>query len=291
MKTIDSSNSTTYKVSNIPEIVFVAGGTFTMGFNNKERFYPPIVEMLEDMEEEGLELTNDEHEVSLRSYYIGKYPVTFKEYDEFCKESGAKYPGDYDWGRGMRPVIEVSWFDAVKYCKWLRKHTGIKFRLLSEAEWEYAAMGGLKSQGKLYAGSNCIHDVAWYWKNSGNEYANALPEKKVMKYLDENLSFDRKDFMEKEYYSKTQIVGIKTPNELGLFDMSGNVNEWCIDYYAIYSPEKQVNPYGPEEGYGRVLRGGCYTSECYDCQIKDRSFHFPRYGYSHVGFRVAVSAS
>jgi len=163
------------------------------------------------------------HPVTLSSFWLGKYPVTFEEYDRFCDATDREKPDDEGWGLGRRPVINVSWDDAQGYCQWLSRQTGKTYRLPTEAEWEFAARGGILSKGFQYAGSNDLGEVAWHKKNSGK---------------------------------KSQLVGEKKPNELGLHDMSGNVSEWCGDWYEDYSTGTQTNPKGPTKGTERVFRSG-----------------------------------
>jgi formylglycine-generating enzyme required for sulfatase activity len=209
---------------------------------------------------------------------MGKYEVTFDEYDAFCNATGLSKPKDENWGRGNRPVINVSWFDAIAYCNWLSDKENLPkaydnngnlldkdgrvttdpskvvgYRLPTEAEWEYAARGGNKSKGYKYSGSNTVGDVAWYNSNSG---------------------------------SKTQEVGKKLPNELGIHDMSGNVWEWCSDFYANYSSPEQTNPYS-NSGSGRVRRGGSWYSVATVVRVAYRSSDTPAYTDYGLGFRIA----
>ena len=212
------------------------------------------------------------------NFYIGKYEVTFDEYDAFCEATGRSKPNDSWWGRESRPVINVTWWDAIDYCNWLsekeklpkayddkgnfldkdgRVTTDITkvlgYRLPTEAEWEYAARGGNKSRGYQYAGSSTVGDVAWYDSNSGN---------------------------------KTQEVGKKAPNELGIYDMSGNVWEWCSDWYGNYSSSAQTNPYNSTTGSVRVNRGGGWYGIATYTRVAFRNFNSPTYTYDFLGFRI-----
>ena len=212
------------------------------------------------------------------NFYIGKYEVTFDEYDAFCSATGKSKPGDRGWGRGSRPVINVNWWDAIAYCNWLsekeklpkaydnngnlldkdgRVTTDITkvlgYRLPTEAEWEYAARGGNKSRGYQYAGSSTVGDVAWYDSNSGN---------------------------------KTQEIGKKAPNELGIYDMSGNVWEWCSDWYGDYSSSAQTNPYNSTAGSYRVVRGGSWVNYATLTRVAYRDIYSPTGTYAYLGFRI-----
>jgi len=217
----------------------IQGGTFQMGCNRRYA-------------------KSDEtpHTVTVGNFDMMKYEVTFAEYDKFCDATGRSKPHDGGWGRGNRPVIYVSWNDAVAYAEWLSRQTGQTWRLPTEAEWEYAAKGGvetLHATSQLYAGSNNIDEVAWYRDNSGN---------------------------------KTQPVGQKSPNELGIYDMSGNVWEWCSDWYGSYSSSPTNNPQGASSGTFRVLRGGSWSGYADNCRSANRSNGTPTVRYVNIGFRL-----
>ena len=150
---------------------------------------------------------------------------------------------------------QVSWEDCQTFITKLNQMTGKNFRLPSEAEWEYAARGGKKSQGYKYAGSNNVADVAWYDGNSG---------------------------------MGTHPVATKAPNELGLYDMSGNVWEWCQDWYGSYSSNAQTNPNGPDSGDNRVSRGGGWGHIGWDCRVSKRNPKPTTYQTYYWGFRLAL---
>ena len=241
------------------------------------------------------------HTVTLTyDYWIGKYEVTFNEYDAFCAETGESKPDDLGWGRGTRPVIEVSWWDAIEYCNWLSEREGLAkayddegdlldksgkvttditkvegYRLPTEAEWEYGARGGQNTRGYKYAGSDDLNEVGWYWQNSGDKW---LPRK------DEDSDVDKTNANR----NKTRPVGEKKPNELGLYDMSGNVFEWCHDWFDDYSSAAQTNPVGPSSGRFRVYRGGGWYTDALDCRVATRGGGTPAGGAnSNLGFRLS----
>ena len=188
------------------------------------------------------------HAVTLNDFYIGKYEVTQAQWKAVMGSNQSWFTGDDNL-----PVEEVSWEEVQEFIKKLNALTGKTYRLPTEAEWEYAARGGKKSLGYKYAGSNTVGDVAWYWANSGY---------------------------------KTHPVGQKQPNELGLYDMSGNVEEWCQDWYGGYPSSAQTNPTGPSSGSYRVLRGGHWGSSARDCRVAFRNNGNPSYGDSFGGFRL-----
>ena len=154
-----------------------------------------------------------------------------------------------------KPVECVSWNDCQDFISRLNALTGENFRLPTEAEWEYAARGGNKRGGYMYVGSNTIDNVAWYDDNSG---------------------------------SQTHNVATKSPNELGLYDMSGNVWEWCQDWYGSYSSGSQTNPTGPSSGSDRVFRGGSWDYFARNCRVSYRFILTPGYRGVNVGLRLAL---
>ena len=191
------------------------------------------------------------HNVTLSNYYIGETEVTQALWKAVMGSNPSSFKGE------NLPVEKVGWNDCQEFIRKLNQKTGKNFRLPTEAEWEYAARGGKKSKGYKYAGSNNI-GVAWYTDNSS---------------------------------SKTHAVKGKSPNELGLYDMSGNVSEWCSDWYGsdYYGKSSSVNPLGPSSGSMRVLRGGGWYIDARYCRVSSRGGHFPHGMYGDFGFRLCLS--
>ncbi|MDY3272767.1 MAG: SUMF1/EgtB/PvdO family nonheme iron enzyme [Prevotella sp.] len=191
------------------------------------------------------------HRVTLTNdYYIGKYEVTQALWQTVMGNNPSKFKGD------NLPVEQVSWDDCQDFLSKLNRITGKTFRLPTEAEWEYAARGGNKSRGYQYSGSNNLLDVAWFWDNSG---------------------------------CRTHAVGTKQANELGIYDMSGNVWEWCQDWYGAYSSSSLVNPTGANSGSYRVYRGGCWIKYAGDCLSSCRYYYKPDHRDSDLGLRLVLS--
>ena len=191
------------------------------------------------------------HSVTLSDYYIGETEVTQELWTAVMGNNPSYYSG-----YPKRPVEDVTWNDCQEFVKKLNQLTGKNFRLPTEAEWEYAARGGKKSKGYKYSGSNTIDDVAWYTNNSG---------------------------------SKTHDVKTKQANELGIYDMSGNVYEWCQDWYGSYSSSSQTNPTGPSSGSYRVRRGGSWYDTAGYCRVSYRYDSFPDFSGSFLGLRLSLS--
>jgi formylglycine-generating enzyme required for sulfatase activity len=193
------------------------------------------------------------HSVTLSSFRIGKYEVTQAQWVAVMGSNPSCFP------KGDRyPVEQVSWDSVQVYLTKLNALTGRSYRLPTEAEWEYAARGGRKSAGYQYSGSNTIDEVAWYNGNSGDS---------------------------------THTVGKKAPNELGIYDMSGNVWEWCSDWVGSYSDDAVTNPAGAEDGSYRVIRGGGWSNSTPPCCAALRLSSEPSYCFTSLGFRVVLSAS
>ena len=230
----------TYTVKGVSfKMIGVEGGTFQMGSN----YETPV------------------HSVTLSSYYIGQTEVTWALWRAVM---GIKIPVEYY----NLPMEYVSWNDCQNFITKLNQLTGKTFRLPTEAEWEFAAKGGNKSQGYKYSGSNTVGEVAWYYSNSW--------------YYDNS----------HQIREKSHPVATKSPNEMGIYDMSGNVSEWCQDWYGSYSNSAQTNPTGPGSGSYRVLRGGCYYDDVGKdnyLSSTDRNRGWPDNGYSGCGLRLALS--
>ena len=217
------------------DMVRVEAGTFTMG---------ATPEM-----ENPLEHEKPTHKVTLTNdYYIGKYEVTQALWKAVMGKNPSEFKGE------SLPVEKVSWNDCQKFIGKLNRITGKKFRLPTEAEWEYAARGGKKSRGFQYSGSSNLSDVAWYKDNSN---------------------------------SKPHTVGSKQANELGIYDMSGNVWEWCQDWKGSYSSSSQVNPTGAASGSGRVIRGGGWRAT--GCHSSYRTYNEPGNRSGNLGLRLVFS--
>ena len=190
------------------------------------------------------------HRVTLSNYSIGKYEVTQELWQAVMGSNPSRFKGN------NLPVESVSWNDVQQFITKLNQLTGQNFRLPTEAEWEYAARGGNKTHGYEYSGSNTKGNVAWYYDNSS---------------------------------SKTHPVGTKSPNELGIYDMSGNVWEWCQDWYGSYSSGSQTNPTGASSGSYRVYRGGSWNYDAWICRVSLRLSDTPDYRIIDLGFRRAAS--
>ena len=214
----------------------VEGGTFTMGATS---------EMENPCDDE-----KPTHQVTLSSYYIGETEVTQALWQAVMGSNPSSFKGD------DLPVECVSWYDCQTFISKLNALTGKRFRLPTEAEWEFAARGGNQSRHTQYSGSSRIDDVAWYNGNSGYE---------------------------------THPVKTKQPNELGIYDMTGNVFEWCLDWFGDYSRYAQTNPTGASSGSERVYRGGCYYSTPRNCRSSFRYCITPEFWNDDLGLRLVLS--
>lgn len=271
-------------------MIFIKEGEFTMG----------------DVNGRGAESEKPLHKVYLKSFYLNKYEVTVNEFNQFVKETNyvtdaekkdsslafykgkwGKYKGinwRYDATGALRseqeynhPVVHVSWNDANSYCMWLSKKTGRKYHLPTEAEWEFAA----RNRGK---------EIVYGWGNgnpNGKDGGNVADESLLKQTTDVKGWINYNDG-----YAYTSPVGSYNPNELGLFDMTGNVWEWCSDWFGkdYYSNCPKDNPVGPEDGLAKSFRGGCWYS---DQDYSRIAFHIfgnsPDQSYGDFGFRVAMT--
>lgn len=254
-------------------MVEVKGGTFNMGSEAGDEDEKPV------------------HKVKLSTYWISPHEITNEEfavflndqfkffkvdpdggevnykgkliYDFICESCDdtndqilyEEYNGGFEVVAGFEkyPVSTVTWFGAKSFCDWMSKKTGEKFRLPTEAEWEFAARGGKKTKGYDYSGGNDIDEIAWYQDNSD---------------------------------SGPHEVATKEPNELGLYDMTGNVWEHCADWYSDYADGTQKDPKGPEEGEDRVTRGGAYDIDGYNSRVATRAHYFDVNSFRAYGFRI-----
>jgi formylglycine-generating enzyme required for sulfatase activity len=197
------------------------------------------------------------HKVTVSSFWMATTETTVGQYRLYCEATGTPMPTEPSWGwQESHPIVNVNWNDAVAYCEWLSHKTGRTYRLPTEAEWEYAARGGQQSRRTTYAGSNVLDEVGWYTSNTQDK--------------------------------GTKAVGQKRANELGLHDLSGNVWEWCSDWYdqTYYANSSSSNPTGPATGSYRVLRGGSWLINPANNRVAIRCHGTPSYRYIYVGFRV-----
>ncbi len=270
---IDQNNQN--KNFDIPETVFIKGGNFYMGSNNGNTNEQPL------------------HKVIISDFYMSKFEITNKQYIEFLNDINCNKNGRYNkkklidiydnncpisyknnkfYFKGSScardensPVIQVTWYGANEYCNWLSQKTGQTYRLPTEAQWEYAAGGSYgTSKRYIWAGTNSknlLEKYAWYKENS---------HQKGM------------------YHQNFGVnpVGLKKPNPYRLYDMSGNVREWCSDLYGKYTSKVQTNPQGAENGKLRVIRGGGWYSSANDCKVTKRTCNSPSNSNKNIGFRV-----
>ena len=190
------------------------------------------------------------HQVTLSTFYIGRTEVTQELWQAVMGNNPGVIPGP------TLPVNKVSWNDCQQFITKLNALTGKQFRLPTESEWEFAARGGVRSRDYKYSGSDVIDVVAWYDGNAGASYCVE--------------------------------VGLKTPNELGLCDMSGNVLEWCDSYFGGYPSSPQTNPQGPSSGTYRIYRGGCWYLPSDYARVSCRLASQPDWTSSIIGFRLAL---
>lgn len=229
------------EIANAPvlEMVYVGGGVFTMGSNDSKGVANQY------------ESTRPEHEVTVGAFYIGRFEVTQALWTAVMGENPSFFRGS-----GNLPVENITWTQAQEFCMLLSQQTGRRFRLPTEAEWEFAARAG----GSFpFAGCNrnLLDSCAWYCVNSE---------------------------------SRTHEVGTRVPNAFGLYDMSGNVAEWCGDWMGTYTEVRQSDPHGPQTGDSRIVRGGHYYSTSSSCAVFDRGWYVPTGKTEYYGLRLVMEA-
>lgn len=268
------SLSVTRLYADIPDIemIFVKGGNFLMGNENGRADEKP------------------QHRVCVDSFYISKYEVTQKEWQAVMGNNPSYFVGE------NHPVEKVNWYDAIEFCNAYSKMKNMEpcykidrdtkdemnlsrkdkyrwtvtcdwnangYRLPTEAEWEYAAGGGNKKSNTIFSGSNNINEVAWFLNNAGDE---SSPD------------------------HGTRDVGLKKPNALGIYDMTGNVWEWCWDWYGSYDKKKLNNPRGIPYGTEKIRRGGSWHVKIKRSTITTRNFRSPGHRSTHYGIRLVRQA-
>ena len=239
----------------VADMVFVDGGTFLMGATAEQGSDAHVYE-------------RTVRKVTLSDYYISKFQVTQELY---LIVMGGANPGTYTEGGNMRYPIDARFYMEIEeFIARLNQITGLQFTLPTEAQWEFAARGGRKRTGTKYAGSDNIDEVATYWDNSMQQLSDTT----------------------RRY---PYPVGSKTPNELGLYDMSGNMADVCLDWYAPYDETELIDPKGPaslpeDEAQKRVCRGGGYSTQEKACRVSARSALLLTNRYNYISFRLAHPA-
>ncbi len=227
----------------LPEMVKVDGGSYNMG----------------DLLNLGVDNERPVHRVKVNAFCMAATETTVLQWKTYCEATGHPMPGQTLEGGYLddHPIVNISYDDIQSYCDWLSEKTGKVCRLPTEAEWEFAARGGLKGKGYKFSGGQSIETIAWQESNC----------------------------------KSSQEVAAKKPNEVGIYDMSGNACEWCADWFAPYSSEEEVdNPKGPSNGKTRVVRGGGWFSKANNCRNTTRSYSLPNNANSGIGFRVVCAA-
>jgi formylglycine-generating enzyme required for sulfatase activity len=233
--------------------------------NTYAQSYPEMITVeggtftMGDKEMEGDEDEQPTHQVTLKTFKIARTETTVAQWRAFCDDTGCAMPEAPSWGWiNDHPIVNINYGDAVAYCDWLAERLDAYYSLPTEAEWEYAARGGKQSNGAKYSGGSSLDNAGWYEANS-NE--------------------------------KTHPVATKKPNELGIYDMNGNVWEWCKDWYGDYSAKAQTNPKGVTSGSNRVIRGGSWGDSASSCRFANRNRNFNGSASRDIsrGFRVVLS--
>ncbi len=225
------------------EMVEVVGGSFFMGAQKDsagKQNYNESAHMIE----------SPVHEVTLSTYSIGKYEVTQAQWEAAMQNDSSVI------SNGSYPISNVTWQQVQDFIKILNEKTGLAYRLPTEAEWEYAAIGGNSSQNYIFSGNDVLGSCGWYYSNSS---------------------------------SSVHSVGTKAPNELGIYDMSGNVREWCSDWFDYYTNAAADNPQGPKKGIMKITRGGSWTSPATNCRNTFRHTNRPDEAVLDLGFRLVLA--
>ena len=249
----DAPDTQTFTVNGVTfTMVTIEGGSFFMGAHRGDA--------------DASDREFPAHRVAVSSFLIGQTEVTQELWVALMGANPSTWNGrvpDVDYGTNLqRPVESVSWNDCQTFITKLNALTGWNFRLPTEAEWEFAARGGNKSKGYKYAGSSDIDEVAWYALVWGTEYES--------------------------YGLGPQSVATKKANEQGLYDMSGNVNEWVQDWYGSYGLAPRNNPTGPTTGTHRLCRGGNWHNGAWDCRVSYRDPLTPTFASPQIGLRLAL---
>ncbi len=245
------------------KIVFLMAGVFAFFYNSISAQYPKMIAV-----EGGKFVMGDDffvgfkeefplHEVHLTGFSIAETETTVEQWRVYCADVGVAMPSPPAWGwNDQDPICMISWEQALAYTQWLSKKTGKAYNLPTEAQWEYAAKGGSKHQGYKFSGGQWPDALGWFQENS-----------------------DR----------RLHPVKQKRPNELGLYDMTGNVAEWCLDWMGDYTKTKKTNPKGAVEGRTKVYRGGCFIFNYRSCRIAYRNATLPNFTGNFIGFRVVCN--
>lgn len=238
------------------ELVLIPAGRFTMGSNEYEREKP-------------------RHEVTIsKPFYLGKYQVTQEQWQAVMRGNPSYFKG------ARNPVDAVSWDDCMEFCKKLSAKGGLALRLPTEAEWEYACRAGTSGP---YAGTGELDEMGWFADNSGD---NRLDSQHIW-------NTDSTHYAERLVANRcrTHPVGQKHPNGWGLYDMHGNVYEWCADWYGAYSSNSETDPTGVASGDGHVLRGGAWFNLSHNCRTTGRNDRPPSVRYNDYGFRLVLESN
>lgn len=260
VKTYTAENGS-YIIFTVKDVSFtmikVKGGEFMMG-----------VKSLSDRD--AGENERPAHKVTLSDYWIGQTEVTQELWTAIMGYNPSMYNEDKNY-----PVEQISWNDCMNFIARLNNLTGLSFRMPTEAEWEFAARGGNKGHGYKFSGSKKIDEVAWSWHNSGDRILRGNQSRWSSEILENN-------------HFRVHPVATKAPNELGIYDMTGNVWEWCHDWFGFYTKTPQTNPTGPPTGIKRVYRGGCWEINDKYCRVTARFRSDQKYKNYDLGLRLAL---